>query len=51
MSSIAQSKNEVDLGDLFANFFPNTQVQLDFAERSGEDYLVMCDQMLGVLHK
>ena len=34
--------------DLCDNFFPNTRVQMDFVEK-GEDYIVMCDQMSGLL--
>ena len=43
-NSRAQTRNKIDKGDLFEIFSPKTRVQMDFAERSGEDYIVMCDQ-------
>ena len=33
-NSRAQAKNEIDKGDLFDSFFPNTCVQMDFKERA-----------------
>ena len=48
-NSRAQTRNKIDMGDLFEIFPPNTRVLMDFAERSGEEYLVMCDQMSGFL--
>ena len=32
---------------LFENFFPNQRVQIDFAEKGNDNYLVMCDVMSG----
>ena len=29
-------KNEIDMGDLFENFFPNTRVQIDYAKSLGK---------------
>ena len=33
-------KNEVDMSNLFDNFFPGGRIQMDFAERGTESFLV-----------
>ena len=35
------------MSNLFDNFYPNQRVQLDFAEKGPDNYLVMCDMMSG----
>ena len=44
-NSRAQKDNAMT--SLFENFFPNQRVQIDFAEKGSENYLVMCDVMSG----
>ena len=46
---MAQTINEFDMRDLFDNFSPNARVQMDFAKRDGENFLVIVDQMSGFL--
>ena len=46
-NSRAQKDNEISMTSLFENFFPNQRVQIDFAEKGTENYLVMCDVMSG----
>ena len=46
-NSRAQKDNEISMTSLFENFFPNQRVQIDFAEKGSESYLVMCDVMSG----
>ena len=35
------------MSNLFNNFYPNQRVQIDFAEKGLDSYLVMCDVMSG----
>ena len=46
-NSRPQKDNEISMTSLFENFFPNQRVQIDFAEKGTENYLVMCDVMSG----
>ena len=43
----AQKPNEVDISSVFQNFFPNVRVQIDYAERGNDNFIVICDQMSG----
>ena len=44
-----QMKNEVDMSDLFDNFFPGGRIQVDFAERGSDNFLVIVCQMSGFM--
>ena len=44
-----QMKNEIDMSNLFDNFYPGSRVQMDLAERGTENFLVMCCQMSGFM--
>ena len=44
-----QMKNEVDMSNLFHNFFPGGRIQMDFAERGTENFLVIVCQMSGFM--
>ena len=44
-----QMKNEVDMSNLFDNFFPGGRIQMDFAERGTENFLVIVCQMSGFM--
>ena len=46
-NSRAQKDNVISMTSWFENFFPNQRVQIDFAEKGSENYLVMCDVMSG----
>ena len=46
-NSRLQKSNEISMGSLFDNFCPNQHVQIDFAERASDNYLVMVDVMSG----
>ena len=46
-NSRPQKSNEISMSNLFDNFYPNQRVQLDFAEKGPDNYLVMCDMMSG----
>ena len=48
-NSKPQKKNEVNFSDLFENFYPGNRVQIDFCEKSNEDFLVMMDKMSGFM--
>ena len=37
------------MSSLFENFFPGSRVQIDFARKGNEDYLVLCCQMSGFM--
>ena len=37
-----QKPNEVNMTSLFENFYPGSCVQIDFAERGNDDFLVLC---------
>ena len=42
-----QKSNKINIGSFFKNFYPNQHVQIDFAERGADNFLVMCDIMSG----
>ena len=46
-NSRSQKSNEISMSNLFNNFYPNQRVQLDFAEKGLDNYLVICDVMSG----
>ena len=46
-NSRPQNSNEISMGNLFDNFFPNQHVQIDFAEKASDNYLVMAEVMSG----
>ena len=48
-NSKPQKKNEIDMSNLFENFFPGSRVQIDFCQKGNEDYLVMVCQMSGFM--
>ena len=39
--SLAQKPNEVNMGNLFENFFPKSRVQIDYAEKGNGSSLVL----------
>ena len=44
-----QKQNEINMMNLFENYFPGSRVQIDFAEKANDDFLVLCDQMSGLM--
>ena len=46
-NSRPQKSNEISMGSFFDNFYPNQRVQIEFAERASDKYLVMVDVMSG----
>ena len=46
-NSRPQKSNEISMGNLFNNFYPNQRVQVDFCEKGADNYLVMVDVMSG----
>ena len=44
-----QRQNEIYMSSLFENFFPDSRVQIDFAQRGNEDFLGLCCQMNGFM--
>ena len=46
-NSRPQKSNEISMGNLFNNFYPNQRIQIDFCEKGADNYLVMVDVMSG----
>jgi hypothetical protein len=42
-----QKSNEISQKDVFANFFPNEQIEIDFAQKGAKDFLLMVDSLTG----
>ena len=42
-----QKTNEVSYKDVFANFFPNEQIEIDFAQKGTRDFLLVADSLTG----
>ena len=35
--------------DVFANFYPNEEIQIDFAEKGNDNFLMMADTLTGFI--
>ena len=44
-----QNPNEVNMTSLLENFYPGSCVQIDFAERGNDYFVVLCCQMSGFM--
>ena len=42
-----QKPNEISQSEVFANFYPNEQVEIDFAEKGSKDFLLIVDSLTG----
>ena len=42
-----QKSNEISQRDVFANFYPNEQIEIDFAEKGSKDFLLIVDSLTG----
>ena len=43
-NSKPQKSNEISQRDVFSNFFPNEQIEVDFAEKGSRDFFTNCGQ-------
>lgn len=48
-ASQPQKQNEISMVDVFANFYPNEEIQIDFAEKGNNDYLMVADTLTGFI--
>ena len=44
-----QVANEIDMRDAFENFYPGEQLNIDFAEKGGQDYMIVVCVLTGFL--
>ena len=44
-ASQSQKQNEVSMEDVFNNFYPNEEVQIDFIQKGNNDYLMIADTL------
>ena len=44
-----QKSIEISQKDIFANFFPNEQIEVDFAQKGTKDFLLIVDSLTGFL--
>ena len=44
-----QMANEVDMRDAFENFFPGEELNVDFAEKGTQNYMIVVDILTGYL--
>ena len=49
MVSKSQKPNEVSQKDIFVNFYPNEQIEVDFAQKGSRDFLLIVDSLTGFL--
>ena len=42
-----QKTNEISYKDVFANFYPNEQIEIDFAQKGTRDFLLVVDSLTG----
>ena len=46
-NSKPQKSNEISQRDVFSNFFPNEQIEVDFASKGSRDFLLVVDSLTG----
>ena len=46
-NSKPQKPNEISQRDVFSNFFPNEQIEVDFASKGSRDFLLIVDSLTG----
>ena len=47
--SKASAHNEIDMGNIFENFIPGQQVEMDYAQKGNQDYLMIVCSLTGYM--